>query len=151
MKALALALIAIAPLSACSVDDAGNNQARSGADNGTEVAAADQAGPAPAVEGDGAGGPVESEAAAPKPGDVPIKGQRSGPAGAPPPEEADRCGASRYQWLVGRQRSAIPPEPAGARWRVTCTGCPITMDYAPARLNIFYDAETERVEEVRCG
>lgn len=68
-----------------------------------------------------------------------------------PEEDADQCGASEYQYLVGRDRSEIPEQPAGANWRITCTGCPITMDYSPARMNIFYDEETEIVEEVRCG
>lgn len=69
----------------------------------------------------------------------------------PPEDEADQCGAGAYQWLVGQPRSRIPDKPAGATWRVTCTGCPITMDYSPARLNIFYDEETEIVESVKCG
>lgn len=68
-----------------------------------------------------------------------------------PEEGSDACGASRYQYLVGRHRSEVPAKPEGATWRVTCTSCPITMDYSPARLNIFYDEETEVVEKVQCG
>jgi hypothetical protein len=63
----------------------------------------------------------------------------------------DECGAAHYQYLVGKTKSAIPAAPAGARWRVTCTTCPVTMDYAPTRLNIFFDEKTGIVREVRCG
>ena len=73
-------------------------------------------------------------------------------AGPPPPMAGpDQCGASRYQWRVGRHRSAIPPQPPGARWRVACLGCPVTMDYSPSRLNIFYEERSGIVREVRCG
>ncbi|MFN5618247.1 MAG: I78 family peptidase inhibitor [Brevundimonas sp.] len=41
--------------------------------------------------------------------------------------------------------------PAGATWRVTCTTCPVTMDYNPGRLNILYDRDTGVVREVKCG
>jgi len=75
------------------------------------------------------------------------------PAPAPigPGAEADQCRASQYQWLIGQPRSRIPPKPANATWRVTCTSCPVTMDYSPARLNIFYNQRTNVVESVRCG
>jgi hypothetical protein len=76
-----------------------------------------------------------------------------------PPEEIIRdayanggqCQPARYAYLVGRPRSEIPPTPAGATWRVTCTTCPVTMDYNPGRLNILYDRETGVVREVKCG
>ena len=35
--------------------------------------------------------------------------------------------------------------------RVVCTTCPVTMDFSPHRLNIFYNTRTELVEQVRCG
>lgn len=72
---------------------------------------------------------------------------------APPSRDAppDQCGAREMQRLVGLPRSAIPATPPGAVWRVTCTTCPVTMDYNPARLNIFYDNQTGVVREVRCG
>lgn len=72
--------------------------------------------------------------------------------GAPPVADGpDQCRASQYQYLVGRQRSEIPAEPAGATWRVACTTCPVTMDYNPGRLNIFYDSQSNIVREVKCG
>lgn len=150
MKLLACSLAALALLCACSEGAAPDNQAQTEAgnavvagDNVVAAAAGNESG-TPATEGAG-------KAAPPPPRDEPTRNGQSRPAGPPPADEADQCGASRYQYLVGRPRSAIPPQPAGATWRVTCTGCPITMDYSPARLNIFYDSETERVEEVRCG
>ena len=125
------------------------------AENGS---AANGVEPAPAkasVEGDsataGAGSPPVGVEPGGNPADTPVRGKAEQSRPAPPPDEADACGASHYQWLVGRPRSAIPPEPAGARWRIACTGCPITMDYSPGRLNIFYDSGTERIDEVRCG
>lgn len=63
----------------------------------------------------------------------------------------DQCGARKYQSLVGKKKSEIPPKPAGATWRVACNSCPVTMDYSEARLNIFYDTKTEIIESVRCG
>jgi hypothetical protein len=35
--------------------------------------------------------------------------------------------------------------------RVTCTTCPVTMDFREDRLNIFFDAETGIIKEVKCG
>ena len=68
-----------------------------------------------------------------------------------PPTSENQCRAADYRYLVGRHRSDIPPQPAGAAWRVTCSSCPVTMDYNPYRLNIFYDERTGIVGEVRCG
>ena len=74
-----------------------------------------------------------------------------GDAPQPIPPGENQCRASDYQYLIGRSRSEIPAEPAGATWRVTCTSCPVTMDYNPRRLNIFYDEGSGIVREVRCG
>ncbi|MBA3677309.1 MAG: hypothetical protein H0W74_07900 [Sphingosinicella sp.] len=63
----------------------------------------------------------------------------------------DQCGASKLQFLVGKPRSAIPASAKGPGTRVTCSTCPITMDYSPARLNIFYDEKTNLIAEARCG
>lgn len=73
--------------------------------------------------------------------------------GTVPPmdDTADQCMAAQYQSLIGQNRSQIPAQPAGATWRVTCTTCPVTMDFNPRRLNIFYDERTGVVREVRCG
>jgi hypothetical protein len=97
---------------------------------------------APAEEPNRASDPVRNNSGS-------SAGNRQGPQ--PLPDDADQCGASKYQYLVGQPRSRIPEKPANAAWRVTCTSCPITMDYSPARLNIFYDEKTQIVEEVKCG
>jgi len=52
---------------------------------------------------------------------------------------------------VGRNRSELPARPAGEVWRVTCTTCPVTMDYSPDRLNILFDESTGVIREVKCG
>jgi hypothetical protein len=65
--------------------------------------------------------------------------------------DASQCQPARYAHLVGRPRSEVPPTPAGATWRVTCTSCPVTMDYNPGRLNILYDQASGVVREVKCG
>ena len=78
----------------------------------------------------------------------------AGPAQAPPmgfPEGPDQCGAAAHQWLVGRGHREIPPQPAGATWRVYATGDLLTMDYSPHRMNIEYHPQTHRIVRVRCG
>lgn len=121
---------AVATLAACTVPD-------SNMSDDEEIAA-------PAATGNEV---VMSEPIRQEPGAAPADNQIQ----PVPDAEGDQCGASEYQHLVGQPRSRIPEAPAGSTWRVTCTACPITMDYSPARLNIFYDEETGIVEEVRCG
>lgn len=77
----------------------------------------------------------------------------AGDGGTVPPmdDSPDQCRASQYQYLIGRSRADIPAQPTGATWRVTCTTCPVTMDYNPRRLNINYDERTGVVERVTCG
>ena len=69
----------------------------------------------------------------------------------PPADGLSQCKADHYQRFVGRHRSELPPEPPGATWRVTCTTCPVTMDYNSSRLNVFYDERTGIIREVKCG
>ena len=73
------------------------------------------------------------------------------PAPMPPDDGPAQCKAEQYQRFVGRNRSELPEKPAGETWRVTCTTCPVTMDYSPSRLNIFYEQSTGIIREVRCG
>lgn len=69
----------------------------------------------------------------------------------PPPEPPDYCGARELQSLVGQHRTQIPVPVDPSRRRVTCTTCPVTMDYSAQRLNIFYDQTTGIIKEVKCG
>lgn len=69
----------------------------------------------------------------------------------PPPPAPDSCKSGELQYLVGRNKSEIPVPTDPSKRRVACTTCPVTMDYRPDRLNIFFDAETGIVKEVKCG
>lgn len=90
-----------------------------------------------------------TEPAAPPPAPPP-------PVYVPPPAPVpmpvrDQCGAGALQTLIGRSRTEIPVPVNPASRRVTCTTCPVTMDFNPARLNILYDADSGIVREVKCG
>jgi hypothetical protein len=63
----------------------------------------------------------------------------------------DACGAADLQRLVGRPRTEIPIPVDPGRQRVACTTCPITEDYNPNRLNFFFEADTGRIKQIRCG
>ena len=69
----------------------------------------------------------------------------------PPPAPADTCGAGSLRYLVGRPKSEIPIPVDPSKRRVACTSCPVTMDYRADRLNIFFDADTGIIKEVKCG
>ncbi len=62
-----------------------------------------------------------------------------------------QCPVAQYRSWIGRNRSELPSPPAGQTWRVTCTTCPVTMDYNPNRLNILYDEASGVIREVKCG
>ena len=73
------------------------------------------------------------------------------PVPMPPEDGPNQCKADQYQRYVGRNRSELPARPSGEVWRVTCTTCPVTMDYSPARLNILFEEPTGVIREVKCG
>lgn len=73
------------------------------------------------------------------------------PAPMPPGDGPNQCKADQYQRYVGRNRSELPARPADEVWRVTCTTCPVTMDYSPRRLNILFDEASGVIREVKCG
>lgn len=64
---------------------------------------------------------------------------------------ADLCRAGELQWLVGKPKTEIPVPVDVVNRRVTCTRCPVTEDFSPYRLNIFFNDQTDIVEQVRCG
>ena len=72
----------------------------------------------------------------------PPSGNGGGATPVPPSDGPAQCRADHYQRYVGRNRSELPPKPANETWRVTCTTCPVTMDYSPSRLNILYEERT---------
>ena len=63
----------------------------------------------------------------------------------------DLCGAGDMQWLVGKPKTEIPVPVDVVNRRVTCTTCPVTEEFSPHRLNIFFNDQTGIVEQVRCG
>ena len=78
--------------------------------------------------------------------------QLNPPVGAQPTyPTVDMCRAGELQWLVGKPKTEIPVPVDVVNRRVTCTTCPVTEDYAPQRLNIFFNEQTQIVEQVRCG
>ena len=90
-----------------------------------------------------------SEAPAPR---AVEEAQLSQPIGTRPTSPtADLCRAGELQWLVGTPKSQIPVPVDVVNRRVTCTTCPVTEDYSPHRLNIFFNEQTDIVEQVRCG
>lgn len=90
------------------------------------------------------------------------------PAPAPPPSKPpshtaterpsprpqgplDTCGLASGRALIGRSRLEIPVPVRPENQRVACTTCAVTQDYNPARITYYYDLETGRVTDVRCG
>ena len=63
----------------------------------------------------------------------------------------DMCGSARLRYLIGRLKSEIPVPVDPSLRRVTCTSCPVTMDFNPRRLNILYDQASGIIKEVKCG
>ena len=68
-----------------------------------------------------------------------------------PQTDADLCKARDLQWLVGKPKTDIPVPVDVVNRRVACTTCPVTEDYSPHRLNIFFSEQTGVIEQVRCG
>lgn len=85
--------------------------------------------------------PPPPQAAAPPP-------VAQSPVGAGP---ADTCDAAELRPYIGRPRTDLPAPLWPDRERVACTTCPITQDFRPERVNVFFDAETGIVKQVRCG
>lgn len=94
--------------------------------------------------------PVATAPTPPQQSQRPQSRPRSQPAPARN-EPRDTCGARPLQYLVGKSRTEIPVPVNVSNRRVTCTTCPVTMDFREDRLNIFFDAETGIIKEVKCG
>lgn len=79
--------------------------------------------------------------------------QLNQPVGTRNPQNAtaDLCRAGELQYLVGKPKTDIPVPVDVVNRRVTCTTCPVTEDFSPYRLNIFFNDRTQIVEQVRCG
>ena len=99
--------------------------------------------------------PADDAAPTPTPAPAPAPAE---PRPAPPtpgdpatPAPADECGAAELKGWIGRERSSLPPEPAGAVWRIYETGQPVTMDYNASRLNIEIDPASQKVVRLTCG
>jgi hypothetical protein len=103
--------------------------------------------PAPAAPEAPAPAPAPGPAPAPAP---PVAAPRS-PIPQPQASARDQCGAADLQGLVGRPRTEIPVPLEPNRQRVACTSCPVTEDFDPTRLNFFFDAESGRIKQIRCG
>lgn len=69
-------------------------------------------------------------------------------AATPPAEDA--CGAAALQGLAGQDRSVLAAMTLPNPTRVIEPGMAVTMDYNPARLNIWLD-EGGRIDKIMCG
>ncbi|HRH19743.1 MAG TPA: hypothetical protein PLE81_03795 [Brevundimonas sp.] len=69
----------------------------------------------------------------------------------PEPETpvAWQCDAEAAQSLIGSHYAAVT-FPADATTRFVCTECPMTRDYRPDRLTVFYDRDTGLIERLQC-
>lgn len=68
-----------------------------------------------------------------------------------PQASEDQCGARSLAALIGQPVSQAPQPSANRHLRVVGEGDPVTMDYAPQRLNIYYDRSTGRITRIKCG
>lgn len=96
----------------------------------------------------GAAPTAEAPVLSPPPSPPPPK---QSPAPKPQVSARDQCGAAELQRLVGRPRTEVPVPLNPSRQRVACTTCPVSEDFDPSRLNFFFDADTGRIKQIRCG
>lgn len=74
----------------------------------------------------------------------------TGPAPVPPEDTLSSCGADDLQYLVGRPGVVLDGMRFSQDVRVIQPGMAVTMDYNPARLNIWLDRR-DVIERVTCG
>ena len=68
----------------------------------------------------------------------------------PPVDVVDQCGASQLQDLVGKRGTVMDGMRFSQDLRVITPGMAVTMDFNPARLNIWLDGR-DVIERVTCG
>ena len=66
-------------------------------------------------------------------------------------EGEDGCGAHAYAALIGQPVGNAPQPAANRSVRIVGDGDPVTMDYSPQRLNIYYDKRSGRITGIKCG
>jgi len=98
-----------------------------------------------------AAGGARPQAAAPASGQAVPTAPPSQSAAPPAPVASSTCEAASLAWLVGHPRTDIPVPVEPSHRRVSCTTCPVTMDYLPARTDIIYDEKTDLIVQVKCG
>lgn len=63
----------------------------------------------------------------------------------------DTCGASSHAQLLGRSIDEVRQRPAIGNTRIATDDGPITADFSPQRLNIFFNEQTRQIVGIRCG
>ncbi|MBB4004471.1 hypothetical protein [Aurantimonas endophytica] len=63
----------------------------------------------------------------------------------------DQCKASEFQKYVGIALESLPTEAPGHQLRFACTECAVTSELKFERMNIWFDEETDTIEEISCG
>lgn len=69
---------------------------------------------------------------------------------AQPITDADACGASRLQGLVGQDVVALQAFPMPPNLRIIRHDMMVTQDYSPSRLNVYLDSRAQ-ISQVSCG
>ena len=64
---------------------------------------------------------------------------------------SDTCNARSFAFLLGRLANEAPRHLQGRAHRIAGLRAPLTADYGPGRINIFFDERTERIVGIRCG
>ncbi|MDX1950278.1 MAG: hypothetical protein SFT90_07265 [Rickettsiales bacterium] len=60
------------------------------------------------------------------------------------------CGKEKFSDLIGKNQSEIMVNKIEEPFRIICKDCPVTMDFAPNRVNFYLD-EKENVKSIDCG
>jgi hypothetical protein len=67
----------------------------------------------------------------------------------PAAPQAWQCDAEAARSLIGSHHGAVT-FPADTTVRFVCTECPMTRDYRPDRLTVFFDRDTGLIERLQC-